>query len=196
MKFKELLGKVSSEIAEYRRDVFNTIMLGLIIGTRKKCIYHIVRTFQCLIEASGLTEKRFYLFLASSKIPLKKMWKVVYALLRNDMQENGKIIIALDDTTYGKSGKEIAGANTHYDHAAKQNCSKYVWGHCRVVIGILKSIHGRWACLPLAQALYIPAKKAGKDFETKIDAAGRLIGDFAKTVNTEILVVADSKMEN
>ena len=60
---------------------------------------------------------------------------------------------------YGKSGKKIAGADTHYDHAAKQNCSKYVWGHCRVVIGILKSIHGRWACLPLAQSLYIPARK-------------------------------------
>ena len=68
------------------------------------------------------------------------MWKVIYDLLGEEMLENGKIIIALDDTTYGKSGRKIAGANTHYDHAAKQNCSKYVWGHCRVVIGILKTI--------------------------------------------------------
>ena len=124
------------------------------------------------------------------------MWKVIYELLGEEMLENGKIIIALDDTTYAKSGKKISGANTHYDHAAKQNCSKYVWGHCRVVIGILKSIHGRWACLPLAQSLYIPVKNAGNNFETKIDAAGRLIGNFAKMVNYDILVITDSWFGN
>jgi len=196
MKFKELLAEVSSEVAEYRRDIFNTIILGLIIGTRKKCVYHIFRTFQLLAESVGLTEKRFYMFLQSSKIPLERMWKVIYELIGEEMLENGKIIIALDDTTYAKSGKKISGANTHYDHAAKQNCSKYVWGHCRVVIGILKSIHGRWACLPLAQSLYIPVKNAGDNFETKIDAAGRLIGNFAKTVSSEILVITDSWFGN
>jgi len=196
MKFRELLVKVSSEVAEYRRDIFNTIILGLIIGTRRKCIYHIFRTFQLLAESIGLTEKRFYMFLQSSKIPLDRMWKVIYELLGEEMLENGKIIIALDDTTYAKSGKKISGANTHYDHAAKQNCSKYVWGHCRVVIGILKSIHGRWACLPLAQSLYIPEKNAGNHFETKIDAAGRLIGNFAKTVSNDILVITDSWFGN
>jgi len=196
MKFKELLAGVSDEVAEYRRDIFNTIILGLIIGTRRKCIYHIFRTFQVLAESVGLTEKRFYMFLQSSKIPLDRMWKVIYELLGEEMLENGKIIIALDDTTYAKSGKKISGANTHYDHAAKQNSSKYVWGHCRVVIGILKSIHGRWACLPLAQSLYIPVKNAGNNFETKIDAAGRLIGNFAKTVSSEILVITDSWFGN
>ena len=196
MKFRELLAEVSSEVAEYRQDICNTIILGLIIGTRRKCIYHIFRTFQALAESIGLTEKRFYMFLQSSKIPLDRMWKVIYKLLGEEMLENGKIIIALDDTTYGKSGKKISGANTHYDHAAKQNCSKYVWGHCRVLIGILKSIHGRWACLPLAQSLYVPAKNAGKDFETKIDAAGRLIGAFSRIVNSEILVVTDSWFGN
>ena len=196
MKFKELLVEVSGEVAEYRRDIFNTIILGLIIGTRRKCIYHIFRTFQTLAESIGLTEKRFYMFLQSSKIPLNRMWKVIYELLGEEMLENGKIIIALDDTTYGKSGKKISGASTHYDHAAKQNSSKYVWGHCRVVIGILKSIHGRWACLPLAQSLYVPVKNAGNKFETKIDAAGRLIGNFAKTVNSDILVITDSWFGN
>jgi hypothetical protein len=196
MKFKDLLVKVSNEVTEYRRDIFNTIILGLIIGTRRKCIYHIFRTFQVLAESIGLTEKRFYMFLQSSKIPLNRMWKVIYELIGEEMLENGKIIIALDDTTYAKSGKKISGANTHYDHAAKQNCSKYVWGHCRVVIGILKSIHGRWACLPLAQSLYIPVKNAGNNFETKIDAAGRLIGNFAKMVNYDILVITDSWFGN
>jgi len=31
------LAEVSGEVAEYRRDIFNTIILGLIIGRRKKC---------------------------------------------------------------------------------------------------------------------------------------------------------------
>ena len=65
MKFKELLAEVSCEVAEYRRDIFNTIILGLIIGTRKKCVYHIFRTFQLLAESVGLTEKRFYIILNS-----------------------------------------------------------------------------------------------------------------------------------
>ena len=81
MKFKKLLAEVSGEVAEYRRDIFNTIILGLIIGTRKKCVYHIFRTFQLLAESVGLTEKRFYMFLQSSKIPLDNMWKVIYKLI-------------------------------------------------------------------------------------------------------------------
>jgi len=96
------------------------------------------------------------MFLQSSKIPLDNMWKVIYKLIGEEMLENGKIIIALDDTTYAKSGKialddttyaksgkKISGANTHYNHAA-----------------------------------------------------GRLIGDFAKTVSNDILVITDSWFGN
>ena len=51
----------------------------------------------------------------------------------------------------GKSGKKIEGAATHFDHAAKLNSSKYLWGHCRVATGVLSMVKGRWAFLPLLQ---------------------------------------------
>ena len=60
MKFKKLLAEVSGEVAEYRRDIFNTIILGLIIGTRKKCVYHIFRTFQLLAESCQATIRNIF----------------------------------------------------------------------------------------------------------------------------------------
>jgi hypothetical protein len=41
-----------------------------------------------------------------------------------------------------------------FDHAAKQNQSKYPWAKNIVAVGLLKIVKGRWACLPLSYRFY------------------------------------------
>lgn len=44
-----------------------------------------------------------------------------------------------------------------FDHAAKTNPSRFPWAQTLVTVGLLRVIHGRWACLPLAFAFYLRA---------------------------------------
>lgn len=115
-------------------------------------------------------------------------------MMGDDILTEGKLVLAADDSTYGKSGKKIEGSATHFDHAAKLNSSKYIWGHCRVVTGILSLVKGRWAFLPLLQDNYIPKKqlKKGKG-KTKIELTINQILQIADDFkNREILLTCDS----
>jgi hypothetical protein len=71
------------------------------------------------------------------------MWKLLVKLLGDNAVTEGRVLVALDDSTYGKTGQHIAGCDSHFDHAAKQNWSKWIFGHCRVVAGVLTFGHGR-----------------------------------------------------
>ena len=53
-----------------------------------------------------------------------------------------------------KPVKNIFGCANVFDHAAKQNQSKYPWAQNIVAVGLLKIVKGRWACLPLSYRFY------------------------------------------
>jgi len=38
---------------------------------------------------------------------------------------------------------------------SKTNQTRYPWAQTIVTVGLLKQIHGRWSCLPLAFAFYL-----------------------------------------
>ena len=52
----------------------------------------------------------------------------------------------------------IFACQHHFDHAAKHNQRRYPWSQKIVSIGLLKSIKGRWCCLPLALEFYFMQK--------------------------------------
>lgn len=162
MKFRQILKHVAAAIPVYRRVIFNTIVTGLLVGKDGGTITGIFREFASLFAGNIISRKRFYMFLNSKMLKWSAIWSRVAELLRDHILVDGRLLIALDDTTYGKSGRKIHGCSTHFDHAAKQNCAKFLFGHCRVVAGLLLPCHGRWACLPMAQQNYIPLKKPVK----------------------------------
>ena len=81
-------------------------------------------------------------------------------------ETNGRLLVALDDFINLKTGKKIFGCANVFDHAAKQNQSKYPWAQNIVSIGLLKMIKGRWACLPLAHRYYHLKKDIEKNRPT------------------------------
>ena len=159
-----------------------------------------------------MTEKRFYLFLAAAKIKWDLILIKILELLGPQMLTDGLLMLIVDDTTYGKSGKKISGCQTHFDHAAKLNCSKWIFGHCRVIVGLQLLVHGRWACLPLLQELYrrseqkqkpqantkktTKGKKSKKPKQdsplTKIEIAVELINRLRRVTGKPVLVNTDS----
>ncbi len=160
LTFNGSLDHVAKVIPKYRRIIFKTIIRAMVIGKDRKHIASIFRSFAAFFFKSEVREKRFYLFLAAAKIKWDLILGSILELLGEKLLTGGLLMLIVDDTTYGKTGKKISGCETHFDHAAKLNHSKWIFGHCRVIVGLQLLVHGRWACLPLLQQLYKrPEKK-------------------------------------
>jgi SRSO17 transposase len=112
--------------------------------------------------------------------------------------------LVLDDTINPKTGKKIFGCYNFFDHAAKQNQSKFPWAQNIVQVGLLKRIKGRWACLPLAFRFYHLAKelakmKTGKrpvEFQSKMEQATEMISEIYTQFQQSVIVVTDSWFGN
>ena len=99
-----------------------------------------------------IAQSRYYTFMASVKLHWERVWEVLWRAIPNPLTE-GRLLLALDDSVNPKTGRKVFGCQTTFDHAAKTNQSQYPWAQTIVTVGLLKTIHGRWCCLPLAFAL-------------------------------------------
>jgi hypothetical protein len=153
-----------------------------------------------------IAQSRYYTFMASVKLPWVRLWQVLWRAIPNPLTD-GRLLVALDDSINAKSGRKVFACQRSFDHAAKVNQSQYPWAQTLVTVGLLKVIHGRWSCLPLAFAFYLRYQtlhgrciRVGGQalvFQTKFAQAVRMIGAVAKVfAEAPILVVADSWFGN
>lgn len=142
--------------------------------------------------------------MASPKIPWQRLWKGLWMMIPEPLT-NDRLLLALDDYINPKTGKKIFGCANVFDHAAKQNQTKYPWAQNIVVIGLLKMVKGRWACLPLSYRFYHlkktieqrPRSKPEIKFESKLEQAVHMITDIADTFRqTPIIGITDSWFGN
>ena len=166
--------------------------------------------FRCINTLFGLNvnRRRFYTFMASNKLPWGKLWPTLWSMIPNPLSD-GRLLVALDDFINPKTGRKIFGCSHIFDHAAKANQSKYPWAQNVVLVGLLKRIKGRWACLPLANRFYLPKKTieaksdnskiSGKEplFQSKLDQAVEMLLQLSiHFVGVDIIVVCDSWFGN
>ena len=202
MTFQELLDNVAETIPAYRRSIFKAVVIGLLVRNGSGRISAIFRHFAGVFTGGNITRKRFYTFLNSGKIKWSAIWHRLAELLGSFVAVDGRLLTALDDTTYGKTGKKINGCGIHHDHSAKQNASRWVFGHCRVLVGILLKRHGRWACLPMGQQNFVSAKKNRQKPEkadwhkTKNGIAANLLCFVVRLFNLPVLIICDSWFGN
>lgn len=116
-------------------------------------------------------------------------------------------MVALDDSINAKTGRHIFACQRTFDHAAKPNQTRWPWAQTIVTVGLLRRVHGRWACIPLAFAFYLRQvtlsnrriRVRGRDlsFEDKFAQAVRMLKAVAAVfVDAPILAVADSWFGN
>jgi len=153
-----------------------------------------------------IAEWRYYTFMASVKLPRARMWEILWRAIPSPLTD-GRLLLGLDDSINPKTGKKIFACQRTFDHAAKTNQTRWPWAQTIVTVGLLKQIHGRWCCVPLAFAFYLRRKSLrsacirvrGKavvfrsKFAQAVELIGRLGGVFA---DAPILVVADSWFGN
>jgi len=154
----DLLAKLKNEFVDSRKGEergiwFIYTLLAIIIPFTSSKTSNLLRCLKTLFGFTVISKKRFYTFMASPKIPWHRLWPCLWRLIPEPLTD-GRLIIALDDFINPKTGKKIFGCANIFDHAAKQNQSKYPWAQNIVTIGLLKLVKGRWACLPLSHRFY------------------------------------------
>lgn len=166
---------------------------------------NLLRCLQTLFELP-ISQRRFYTFMASPKLPWDRLWQTVWSLIPEPTTD-GRLLLALDDCINPKTGKQIFACASFFDHAAKINQSSYPWSQNVVSVGLLKIVKGRWACLPLAWCFYHMKKtiEAGQvkingkrlPFKTKFEQAMEMIGRIASAFSgTPLLIITDSWFGN
>lgn len=194
-----------SRKGEERSQLFIYTIMAIIFPFASSKTSNLLRCLKTIFGFNYITKRRFYTFMASSKIPWARLWKTTREAIPAAFTQE-RLLVALDDYLNPKSGKKIFGCHHFFDHAAKQNQSKYPWAQNIVSAGLLAKIKGRWACLPLSARFYHPKKatekgntRVGKDkvtFQTKLEQAAQMIIELYQAYNMPVLVVADSWFGN
>jgi hypothetical protein len=197
----------STDLGKKRSQWFTYTILAFIIPFTTSISSNV---FRCINTLFGLNvnRRRFYTFMASNKLPWGKLWHTVWNMIPDPLSD-GRLLVALDDFINPKTGRKIFGCSHIFDHAAKANQSKYPWAQNVVLVGLLKRVKGRWACLPLAHRFYLPKKAieaqldnmkiSGKDssFQTKLDQAAEMLIQLSHHfVGVDMTVVCDSWFGN
>jgi hypothetical protein len=205
--FSELKEEFShSQKGAERGPWFVYTILAVILPFTSSRTSNLLRALTVLFGFTDIKKKRYYTFMASTKIPWRRLWLRVWKMIP-EPENNGRLLMALDDFINPKTGKNIFGCANVFDHAAKQNQSKYPWAQNIVSIGLLKMIKGRWACLPLSYRYYLMKKDIDKNhpahsgkeipFRSKHEQAVEMITDVAAVFpDTGIIVVSDSWFGN
>jgi hypothetical protein len=195
----------SSDEGLQRRTWFASTLLAIIVPFTPSRTSNLLRSLRTLFGLS-VDQSSYYIFMGSKKLPWHQLWAALWRLIPSPSTA-GRLLIALDDSINPKTGKKIFGCQNHFDHAAKDNQRRYPWSQKIVSIGLLKSIKGRWCCLPLAFEFYFmkkdllakPVTKGNKrvQFRTKFEQATEMLVRLAKVFPSAlVLVVTDSWFGN
>jgi len=196
----------NTEQGERRKIWFAYTLLAVVVPFTSSITSNLLRALQTLFGLD-IQSQRFYTFMASTTLPWKGLWQTMWGMIPAPATEE-RIIVALDDSINPKSGKKIFGCGHFHDHAGKGNQSSYPWSQCILVIGLLKKVKSRWACLPLDFRFYMmqkdieaeaaTAKRQGKvlPFESKMEQAASMIKEVHNYFQQSVLIVADSWFGN
>lgn len=207
----DILDKLKNEFPKSKKEQerstwFVYTIIAIIVPFSSSRTSNILRCLKTLFGFNWIRRKRFYTFMASPKIPWRRLWQTLWKTIPKPLT-GGRLLLALDDYINPKTGKNIFGCGKVFDHAAKQNQSKYPWAQNIVAVGLLKTIKGRWACLPMGYRFYHLKKSIERmnrdgngpklEFKSKLTMAVEMITQIARVFDrTRIVVTTDSWFGN
>ena len=195
-------------LTEHGQERFHWFLLTLkaiLVPITVSRTSNLLRAIETLFGVS-IAQWRYYSFMASVKLPWDGVWEALWRAIPSPLVA-GRLLLALDDSINPKTGKKIFACQRTFDHAAKSNQTRWPWAQTIVTVGLLKPIHGRWSCIPLAFAFYlrhqtlsagcIRLRRKALAFTDKFAQAVELIvrlGAFFR--QAPVLVVTDSWFGN
>jgi hypothetical protein len=177
----------SSDHGQERARWFILTLQAILLPITASRTSNLLRTIATLFGVV-LGEAKYYTFMASVKLPWARVWAALWRAIPDPLTD-GRLLLVLDDSINPKTGTKVFACQRSFDHAAKTNQSRFPWAQTIVTVGLLKVIHGRWCCLPLAFAFYlrkatlalrsVRIRGRALTFESKFTQAVRLIRSLA-----------------
>ena len=166
---------------------------------------NLLRAIETLFGVA-IAQWRYYTFMASVKLPWEAIWEALWRAIPSPLVD-GRLLLALDDSINAKTGQHIFACQKTFDHAAKTNQTRWPWAQTIVTLGLLKPLHGRWCCIPLAFRFYLRRQTLSSGclrvrgkavrFADKFTQAVALIGRVgALFAPAPLLVITDSWFGN
>jgi hypothetical protein len=143
-------------LTEHGQERFHWFLLTLkaiLVPITVSRTSNLLRAIETLFGVS-IAQWRYYTFMASVKLPWDAIWEALWQAIPNPLVA-GRLLLALDDSINPKTGKKVFACQRTFDHAAKSNQTRWPWAQTIVTVGLLKPIHGRWSCIPLAFGFYL-----------------------------------------
>lgn len=97
-------------------------LVAIIIPFTSSKTSNLLRCLQTLFGFAGIRKKRYYTFIASPKIPWKRLWQALWKMIPCP-ETDGRLLLALDEYINPKTRKKIFGCDKVFDHTAKLNQS-------------------------------------------------------------------------
>jgi len=193
---------------DHSRERFHWFLLTLkaiLVPITLSRTSNLLRAIETLFGVS-IEQWRYYTFMASVKLPWNALWEALWRAIPSPLVA-GRLLLGLDDSINPKTGKKIFACQKTFDHAAKSNQTRWPWAQTIVTVGLLKPIHGRWSCIPLAFAFYlrhqtlaggcIRVRRKALVFADKFAQAVELIARLGAFFHqAPVLVVTDSWFGN
>ena len=189
--FVKYLFEIKSVFTKPSFEYFKVLVLGILLGRPKKTVTAAVKI--AYLEAQFSNVNRFV-----SKY-VWDTWQLGMAILNLVIKtlnlSKQTLTFGIDSTLLNKFGQKIFGCGYHFNHAKKNNCSKYVWGHEWLVMGLIyfSKLFDKWLCFPFLAQLFVPQKYLPKDREYKstIDLAVDMVKYLKDNIKQTIILVAD-----
>jgi hypothetical protein len=103
---------------EERAQWFIYTILAVIFPFTSSKTSNLLRCLRTIFGFSYISKRRFYTFMASSKIPWDKLWETTRDAVPDPLTQC-RTLVVLDDYINPKTGKKIFGCHRFFDHAAK-----------------------------------------------------------------------------
>ena len=172
------IGKFAPAFTQATYQRFATLLVGTIITVGRRTVSHVLFSIPGLRRGHCSSYNRVFSAARWSLWPLARVLAIAVMAL---VPKNQPVIVDVDDTIAGHSGKKVFGKGVYRDPIRSSRRKTYVkWGHKWVVMAInvtLPLCVRPWA-LPVLVALSLPPKKPTKSRKTK--AAGERVKPWSK----------------
>jgi len=155
------------------------------------------RTVTTAVRLSGLIHSfsNVHRFLSRYVWNVEQLALSLLALILHHLPSTVPLIFTLDDTNVRKAGPKIFGRGLHFNHTAKGDQLKYIFGHNWVVMSFLYrcTLFSKWLCFPLWARLYVPRKTLapGRTYQSHVELAVQMITRICNYLQRRIILVVD-----
>jgi len=155
------------------------------------------RTVTTAVRLSGLIRSfsNIHRFVSRYVWDVEQLALSVLSLILRFLPPHVPLIFAVDDTNVRKTGPKIFGRGLHFNHTAKGDQPKYIFGHNWVTLGFLyrSALFSKWLCFPLWTKLYVPRKSipASREHRSRVVLAVQMITRICNSLQRRIILVVD-----